>query len=203
MRAEVRALHDRLKATSIYVTHDQVEAMTMADRIVVLDKGRIAQAGTPLELYDRPANRFVAEFIGSPAINMFSANVDADRLSIPSGDSRIEIPLPSSVAGKTVDVGIRPEHFLRVDRDGIEGTVRVIENLGAETYVFVDANKRSLCWRIPGRPGCRGRREAATGLRAEAHAPVQHLDRHAGLTPAHPGGARCPGDPSQAKRASL
>jgi multiple sugar transport system ATP-binding protein len=153
MRAEVRALHDRLKATSIYVTHDQVEAMTMADRIVVLDKGRIAQAGTPLELYDRPANRFVAEFIGSPAINMFSANVDAGRLSIPSGSSRIEIALPTSVAGNTVDVGIRPEHFLRVDRDGIEGTVRVIENLGAETYVFVDANKRSLCWRIPGRPG--------------------------------------------------
>jgi multiple sugar transport system ATP-binding protein len=152
MRAEVRALHDRLKATSIYVTHDQVEAMTMADRIVVLDKGRIAQAGTPLELYDRPATRFVAEFIGSPAINMFSADVDADQMSIPSGNSRIEIALPGAIAEKTVDVGIRPEHFLKVDRDGIEGTVRVIENLGAETYVFVDANKRSLCWRIPGRP---------------------------------------------------
>jgi multiple sugar transport system ATP-binding protein len=152
MRAEVRALHDRLSATSIYVTHDQVEAMTMADRIVVLDKGRIAQSGSPLELYDRPANRFVAEFIGSPAINMFSADVDGGRLSIPSGEARVELPLPGAVAEKQVDVGIRPEHFYRVDSNGIEGTVRVIEHLGAETYVFVDAAKRSLCWRIPGRP---------------------------------------------------
>ena len=132
MRTEVRKLHQNISATSVYVTHDQVEAMTMADRIVVLDKGRIAQVGTPLELYDRPANRFVAEFIGSPSMNF----------------------LPGEVLGKPSNavVGIRPEHLHPAD-SGISGTVQVIENLGAETYVFVDAGTgRDLCWRTPGRP---------------------------------------------------
>jgi len=132
MRTEVRKLHQTINATSVYVTHDQVEAMTMADRIVVLDKGRIAQVGTPLELYDRPANRFVAEFIGSPSMNF----------------------LPGRALGKQADAvaGIRPEH-LSPAQSGITGTVQVIEHLGAETYVFIDAGTgRDLCWRTPGRP---------------------------------------------------
>ena len=132
MRTEVRKLHQTIDATSIYVTHDQVEAMTMADRIVVLDKGRIAQVGTPLELYDRPANRFVAEFIGSPSMNF----------------------LAGEVLGKQANAvaGIRPEH-LHLAESGLSGTVQVIENLGAETYVFVDVGtRRDVCWRTPGRP---------------------------------------------------
>jgi multiple sugar transport system ATP-binding protein len=151
MRTEVRKLHQRLEATSIYVTHDQVEAMTMADRIVVLDKGRIAQSGSPLELYDRPANRFVAEFIGSPAINVFLGEVKSGRLFLPSDAGRIEIG-PSAAGEGHVDVGVRPEHFHPVETGGIPGTVQVIENLGAETYVILDVNGRDVCWRISGRP---------------------------------------------------
>jgi len=152
MRTEVRKLHQRIEATSVYVTHDQVEAMTMADRIVVLDKGRIAQVGTPLELYDRPANRFVAEFIGSPSINFLPGKMGGGRLSIQSVKGDIEIPLANPVPDSDVAVGVRPEHIQRVDI-GIPGTVQVIENLGAETYVFVDIGSgKDLCWRTPGRP---------------------------------------------------
>jgi multiple sugar transport system ATP-binding protein len=136
MRTEVRKLHQNIKATSVYVTHDQVEAMTMADRIVVLDKGRIAQVGTPLELYDKPANRFVAEFIGSPSMNF----------------------VPAASVGETsanAIAGIRPEH-LSPAASGLTGTIQVIEHLGAETYVFIDAGTgRDVCWRSPGRPDVR------------------------------------------------
>ncbi|KQZ14162.1 hypothetical protein ASD44_08810 [Mesorhizobium sp. Root554] len=152
MRTEVRKLHQRLEATSVYVTHDQVEAMTMADRIVILDKGKIAQVGSPLELYDRPANRFVAEFIGSPAINVIPAETDGNRAAISSGDERFEIRLPSAPSEKAIDVCIRPEHLRRVDSGGMPVTVQVIENLGAETYVFVDVDGLDVCWRIAGRP---------------------------------------------------
>jgi len=152
MRTEVRKLHQRLGATSVYVTHDQVEAMTMADRIIVLDKGRIAQSGSPLELYDRPANRFVAEFIGSPAINLFPAAVEAGRLTISPGGETLEIALPRPLAEKAVDVGVRPEHLRRAGSGGLPGTVQVIEHLGAETYVFVDVGGgRDVCWRMAGR----------------------------------------------------
>jgi ABC-type sugar transport system ATPase subunit len=152
MRAEIRALHDRIGATSIYVTHDQVEAMTMADRIVVLDRGRVAQIGAPLELYDRPANRFVAEFIGSPAINLFKGSVAGDRLSLVYGEASLGTLLPEAIGDCAVEVGIRPEHLHRTDADGIQGTVEVIEHLGAETYVFVKSSSKTICWRIPGRP---------------------------------------------------
>jgi ABC-type sugar transport system ATPase subunit len=152
MRTEVRKLHQRLGATSIYVTHDQVEAMTMADRIVVLDKGRIAQAGSPLELYDRPANRFVAEFIGSPSINILSANAQGDRLTLNAGEGA-EIRLPNHLDEASVDVGIRPEDLTPTESGGLPGSVQVIEHLGAETYVFVDIGAdRDICWRVAGRP---------------------------------------------------
>jgi multiple sugar transport system ATP-binding protein len=153
MRTEVRKLHQTINATSVYVTHDQVEAMTMADRIVVLDKGRIAQVGSPLELYDRPANRFVAEFIGSPSINFLPASVRGGTLGIRSGQGLFEVAFAGAAQGESVDAGIRPEHLQPADH-GIPGTVQVIEHLGAETYVFVDAGTgRDLCWRTPGRPG--------------------------------------------------
>jgi len=152
MRTEVRKLHQRLEATSIYVTHDQVEAMTMADRIVVLDKGRIAQSGSPLELYDRPANRFVAEFIGSPAINLFPCEVEGGRLLLASDEGRIDLG-PSGAREDAVELGVRPEHLRPVESGGLPGTVQVIENLGAETYVILNIAGRDVCWRVAGRPG--------------------------------------------------
>jgi len=152
MRTEVRKLHQRLEATSVYVTHDQVEAMTMADRIVVLDKGKIAQSGTPLELYDRPANRFVAEFIGSPAINLFPCDVKEGRLFLASEEGALDIG-PARAAEERIELGVRPEHLRPVETGGVPGTVQVVENLGAETYVILSAAGRDVCWRIAGRPG--------------------------------------------------
>ncbi|KQV37016.1 sn-glycerol-3-phosphate ABC transporter ATP-binding protein UgpC [Rhizobium sp. Root1204] len=151
MRTEVRKLHQRIGATSVYVTHDQVEAMTMADRIVVLDKGRIAQVGSPLELYDRPINRFVAEFIGSPSINFLAATVGGRGVSVPLGRGTIELPSSHLGQGADVAIGVRPEHIQPTD-GGIPGVVQVIEHLGAETYVFIDIGTGSdICWRAQGR----------------------------------------------------
>jgi ABC-type sugar transport system ATPase subunit len=154
MRTEVRKLHQTIRATSVYVTHDQVEAMTMADRIVVLDRGRIAQVGSPLELYDRPANRFVAEFIGSPSINFIDGTLRAGTAGLKTGSCIVEVPYAgAALTERRVVAGIRPEHLHPAD-DGLKGIVQVIENLGAETYVFVDAGTgRDLCWRTAGRAG--------------------------------------------------
>lgn len=133
MRGEIKALHQNLKTTTIYVTHDQVEAMTMADRIVVLNGGRIEQIGAPLELYDRPANRFVAGFIGSPAMNFLEGKITKDGFAI----SDVLLPLPSSAqnhVGRTATYGIRPEH-LRLHPAGVPAKVLLIEPMGAETQV--------------------------------------------------------------------
>jgi multiple sugar transport system ATP-binding protein len=139
MRTEIKELHQRLRTTSIYVTHDQIEAMTMADQIVVMHDGRVEQIGTPLELYDRPANRFVAGFIGSPAMNF----VDG-RLRVDGGAPQIETTdgarLPVSRAdghadGAPVCYGIRPEH-LDIADDGFDAEVVVVEPTGSETLVF-------------------------------------------------------------------
>src|SRR5881394_2556919 len=136
MRTEIKALHQRLKTTTLYVTHDQVEAMTMADRIVVMHDGRVEQIGTPLELYDHPANTFVAGFIGSPAMNFLNGT-----LRNGSGGARLEtsggqaVPLPTLAGGRDgqkVVFGIRPEHLtLASGKDGIAGQVTVIEPTGA------------------------------------------------------------------------
>jgi multiple sugar transport system ATP-binding protein len=151
MRTEVRKLHQRLGATSIYVTHDQVEAMTMADRIVVLNHGEIAQMGSPLELYGTPANRFVAEFIGSPRINILAASPMSDGMAIDCGSETARLDLAADVPrGTRIDLGIRPEHLRPVDSGGLPGQVQVIEHLGAETYVFVDVGGTDVCWRLPG-----------------------------------------------------
>jgi multiple sugar transport system ATP-binding protein len=137
MRMEVRALHDRLGATSVYVTHDQIEAMTMADHVVVLRGGAIEQQGAPLELYDNPANRFVAGFIGSPAMNFVDGTLGDDgrsvRLSI---DGTPVLPLGRELApGRGVIAGLRPEH-LRIGAEGaqLQVPVRVVESTGSLTY---------------------------------------------------------------------
>ncbi|HLS55246.1 MAG TPA: sn-glycerol-3-phosphate ABC transporter ATP-binding protein UgpC [Zeimonas sp.] len=136
MRAEIRELHQRLKTTSIYVTHDQIEAMTMADRNVVMHDGVVEQVGSPLELYDRPANAFVATFIGSPAMNLLDGRIAADGTSVElEGGARVPMPAVAGQAGQAVKFGIRPEH-LALDDAGIPCEVAVIEPTGADTQVL-------------------------------------------------------------------
>ncbi len=143
MRTELVKLHQDLAATMIYVTHDQVEAMTMADRIVVLNQGNVEQVGTPLELYRQPANLFVAGFIGSPKMNFFQARAGAPAnggvtLELSNGRS-IEVPAtPGSVAiGAPLTLGIRPEHLMLADAGPLGGAVDMVEHLGPETLVYV------------------------------------------------------------------
>ncbi|MBK8440920.1 MAG: sn-glycerol-3-phosphate ABC transporter ATP-binding protein UgpC [Rhodobacter sp.] len=141
MRTEIRELHQRLKTTTVYVTHDQIEAMTMADRIVVLNGGRIEQVGAPLDLYDSPANVFVAGFIGSPAMNMMPGVVRGGAVEV--AGARLPLPARLAVAeGREVTYGIRPEH-LGVGDAGLAGTVAVVEPTGSETHVVVRAGDPS------------------------------------------------------------
>jgi multiple sugar transport system ATP-binding protein len=131
MRAELAALHARLATTMIYVTHDQIEAMTLADRIVVLRKGRVEQVDTPLGLYNRPANLFVAGFIGAPNMNFFPTVAAGGLAALPGGAG---VPV---AADGPVTLGIRPQH-LRLADQGIPATVTLVEALGAETVVHAE-----------------------------------------------------------------
>jgi multiple sugar transport system ATP-binding protein len=137
MRTELKELHQRLKTTSVYVTHDQIEAMTMADQIVVMRDGLVEQRGRPLELYDRPANLFVAGFIGSPAMNFLPGVVKGGRVEM--GDGAM-VPLPQDARaadGQRVVFGARPEHLaLAGDGQGLSASVVVVEPTGADTQVF-------------------------------------------------------------------
>ena len=139
MRVELSKLHADLGATMIYVTHDQVEAMTMADRIIVLRDGRVEQAGTPLELYNKPANRFVAGFIGSPKMNFLNARVRDDgsgrrrRLAL-DGGGEIEMDPPIAAGNEVVEIGIRPEHVELVDT-GLSMAVSLCEQLGGNSVL--------------------------------------------------------------------
>ncbi len=139
MRTEIKALHQRLKTTSVYVTHDQIEAMTMADKIVVMNAGRVEQIGAPLDLYDDPANLFVAGFIGSPAMNFLPGRMarNGDGLAVAVGDS-VHLPVPAQAnvgEGRDVVVGVRPEHFA-IAADGVPAEVVVVEPTGADTQIF-------------------------------------------------------------------
>ncbi|MBY5791626.1 sn-glycerol-3-phosphate ABC transporter ATP-binding protein UgpC [Rhizobium leguminosarum bv. viciae] len=140
MRAEIKSLHHRLKTTTIYVTHDQVEAMTMADRIVVMNAGRIEQVGRPLDLYDNPKNLFVAGFLGSPAMNFFNGRVEG-RFFRTNGGATLELPpsLAQAGDGRELVAGIRPEHIaLAGGASGLATTVVVDEPTGAETMIALD-----------------------------------------------------------------
>ncbi|MEP5759593.1 MAG: sn-glycerol-3-phosphate ABC transporter ATP-binding protein UgpC [Litoreibacter sp.] len=138
MRKEVKRLHQRLKTTSIYVTHDQTEAMTMADQIVVMNAGRIEQIGTPLALYNTPDNLFVAGFIGAPQMNMLAGKVISKRgeLAMQYGDMILSLPTGLEIRdGQDIILGIRPEH-LRIDPQGsLSCRVEVIEPMGSETHL--------------------------------------------------------------------
>ncbi len=150
MRIELARLHRELKATMIYVTHDQVEAMTMADRIVVLKAGVIEQVGTPLDLYNNPANTFVAGFIGSPRMNLIpvkvtSSNAQGATVALPRG-ATLNLPFSSGnlPAGSQATLGLRPEGIV-IQGDGpLAGEVSVVEHLGGETLVYVDIGEGVL-----------------------------------------------------------
>jgi multiple sugar transport system ATP-binding protein len=145
MRTEIKALHQRLRTTAIYVTHDQIEAMTMADRIVVLQNGRVEQIGTPLELYDRPVNRFVAGFIGSPAMNLLPGRIENNGITLDGGTV---IPgsgaIPERARGRDVLLGIRPEHLAMSSGPGLEAVVEVVEPTGIDTFVLFGLNGKNV-----------------------------------------------------------
>jgi ABC-type sugar transport system ATPase subunit len=143
MRIEIKKVHQKVRTTTVYVTHDQVEAMTLADRVVVMNHGRIEQIGTPNDLYHNPATRFVAGFIGSPAMNFFEAKVG----SVEGGCARVagpgfrsfDLPATSLKVGDTLTVGVRPEHLARGE-DGavtVEGVVELVERLGESSFAYV------------------------------------------------------------------
>jgi multiple sugar transport system ATP-binding protein len=156
MRGEIKALHQRLKTTTVYVTHDQIEAMTMADKIVVMHDGIVEQIGAPLDLYDRPANLFVAGFIGSPAMNFLKGTIEpngfrtTDGILLPLGSS------PSAAAGRPAVYGVRPEHFV-LGQDGVPATVSVIEPTGSEMQIVGRIGSQEVMCvfreRIKTRPG--------------------------------------------------
>jgi multiple sugar transport system ATP-binding protein len=162
MRAEISALHTRLQATMIYVTHDQVEAMTMGDKIVVMKDGLIQQIGTPLGMYNHPDNRFVAAFIGSPPMNIMTVNIkeDGGKIVADEGDFQIVVEgqqaeLLKSYVGKEVLFGIRPEDMEYKPTPGkmnnIKTHVEVVEPLGAEIHLYVSTQSHQMIVKVPPR----------------------------------------------------
>jgi multiple sugar transport system ATP-binding protein len=156
MRAEIKELHQRLQTTIVYVTHDQIEAMTMADKIVVMHDGIVEQMGAPLELYDRPNNLFVAGFIGSPAMNFLKGKLDGDGL-VTDGGLRLPVgAAPTASNGKPVIYGIRPEHF-QLAPMGVPVEVVVVEPTGSETQVVVKGGGQEMICvfreRVTAKPG--------------------------------------------------
>ena len=156
MRAEIQRLHQEFGSTIIYVTHDQVEALTMAQKIVVLKQGVVAQVGAPMTLYKAPQNAFVAQFIGSPKMNLLPARIEATRdadCSASIGRQTITVPLGSGVSrGDDIHIGIRPEHIaVRTNGDSdLRAKVLLVERLGSETYLHLDVGSEPLVVRIEG-----------------------------------------------------
>ena len=173
MRIELSKLHRDLKATMIYVTHDQVEAMTMADRIVVLNAGDIAQVGAPLELYHKPQNLFVAGFIGNPKMNFLPVTceaVDAGGITVSFEGQRIAVPVTprDGIVGKTLTLGIRPEHISLISGDlRITVTPSVIERLGVNTVAYASLSSgEGFCSLLPGSAPIRVDEPMPAGIRA-------------------------------------
>ncbi len=152
MRAEIKLLHQRTRTTTVYVTHDQVEAMTLGDRIAVMKDGLVQQFGTPEDIYARPANRFVAEFIGSPVMNMVAASHGAGA-PMAGGQSlpTTEEQLAALRASRCADIlyGLRPEHLSLAD-SGVPGRLTIVEPTGPDTYATVDTPLGMLTARVPG-----------------------------------------------------
>jgi ABC-type sugar transport system ATPase subunit len=169
-RIEIARLHKLLKATIIYVTHDQVEAMTLADKIVVMNNGRVEQVGRPLDLYYKPANLFVARFIGSPAMNMVSATISKDGKSALVGSHSLELPHELS-PGRKVSIGFRPEHCT-IGKSGIPATVDIVDRLGETGYVHCRMERgQMLIVEIKGDPKLRN----GTSVKVSAKAHQLHV----------------------------
>jgi multiple sugar transport system ATP-binding protein len=156
MRIEIKRLHQRLGTTVVYVTHDQVEAMTMADRIVVMRDGRILQVGTPTELYEHPVDIFTARFIGSPSMNLLPARLEAGRVTMAGATNAPAMPRDSQPTGNEILVGVRPHDLVigqDVGADGmtIAGSVNAVEPLGAETLVHVEIGGTEIIATAPGK----------------------------------------------------
>ena len=156
LRGEIKRLHERIGASIVYVTHDQIEAMTLGSKVVVLNQGVIQQIGTPAEIYDRPANLFVADFMGSPPMNLITGGLDyatGNALITFAGGQRVAIdsapPALSAYHGKDVTFGIRPE-ALRPGRT-LSGPVHLVENSGSDTFVTFKVGDRNIIARFPGR----------------------------------------------------
>ncbi len=153
MRTEIKDLHQRLNTTTIYVTHDQIEAMTMADEVVIMKDGYIEQSGTPMEIYDHPDNLFVAQFIGSPSMNILECEIRSQNGVLAAVCEGITLPLPVSKnlqAGKKVFYGIRPEHLsvsnvLPDHHHGIKASVKVVEPTGPEIHVYTHLANQDIC----------------------------------------------------------
>jgi multiple sugar transport system ATP-binding protein len=165
MRGEIGKLHKRLGTTMIYVTHDQVEAMTMGDRIVVMLDGEIQQIATPMDLYNRPKNRFVAGFIGTPPMNFLEGELRGKNgtLSFVAGEGRVQLEVDARhqaavgrFEGKHITLGLRPEAFIEnraqqaIAGRSLEAIVTLVEPLGPETFLYLDAAAQALTARVPG-----------------------------------------------------
>ena len=176
MRAELKDLHARLKTTTVYVTHDQIEAMTMADRIVIMRDGVVEQAGAPLDLYDHPANTFVAGFIGSPAMKFLAGKVERDRNgsafdSVAGSRLPLDAGLAEFASDDPVVCGIRPEHIsLAASGGGLPAEIAVIEPTGSETHLVVKAGTDQLTVLL--------RERARVNLRDPVHLAVKPGDIH-------------------------
>jgi multiple sugar transport system ATP-binding protein len=147
MRAEIKRLHQATRTTSVYVTHDQIEAMTLADRLVVLNKGVIEQQGTPMELYRNPANLFVAGFIGSPAMNFIDAQVQIEQgvaKAIFADGKSLVLSQEGLSAGQKIVVGLRPEFITAGSANALEGPVVMVEPTGAQTLVYVQFGGKTI-----------------------------------------------------------
>jgi multiple sugar transport system ATP-binding protein len=173
LRTEIKALHQRLGTTTVYVTHDQIEAMTLADRIVVMHDGIIEQIGSPLEVFDHPANVFVARFIGSPPMNLLQATIAENNGGLCAAVGDLALPLPQARAewvGRPIILGIRPAAFsLSHDPRDIEGVIDVLEMTGQETMLHVSAGQQRLHVCLP------GRHPFSPGDRVSLRADSQHL----------------------------
>jgi multiple sugar transport system ATP-binding protein len=179
MRSEIKELHQRLKTTTVYVTHDQIEAMTMADKIVVMRDGIVEQMGSPLDLYDKPQNLFVAGFIGSPSMNFLSGRLKVNGRATFASDGGFVLPVadpPAASEGRPLICGVRPEH-LSIDPNGVPAEVVVVEPTGSETQVVARHGDQEITClfreRITAKPG--------ENIRISANPTLVHLfDRESG-----------------------
>ncbi len=173
MRTEIKELHQRLGTTTIYVTHDQVEAMTMADKIVVMRAGTVEQVGAPLELYDNPANLFVAGFIGSPAMNFLQGRItdEAAPAFMMADGIRLALPAaPKTARDRDIVYGIRPEQFAIDAANGVPAEIVVVEPTGSETQVIARLGRQSITTVFHGRVSAKpGETIPLAPLAASAH----------------------------------